>query len=468
MPNRTINWDHTTDVLIVGTGFAGLSAAIEAKKNNVEVLVLEKMYSYGGNSIISDGGIAAPNTHLQNEFNIDDNEILMYQDMLKAGLGLNSPNLLRTVVSEAKNAFEWTIKELEVPYLKRVDLFGGHSVPRCYTPEKRSGVTIIKRMIEKLEDLKIPIWYRVSFQSFILDDMGKVVGASVLEGYDYKNNSGVVKRIKARKGIILATGGYGADIQFRQLQDPRLTSSIDTTNKPFATAEGLKAAFKINASAIQLSQIQLGAWASPDEKGFGDGPLFADYILFQYGVIIDSQNAKRFVNELGDRKIISDAILSIGRPCVGIADHNAVLKSGWDISKALKKGVVKTFDSLDILAAHYEINPINLSHTINTYNQYVKQGIDRDYMKPIVEDASPIQSPPFYAMRLWPKVHFTMGGIGINERTQVIDYDGNVIDGLYAAGEVVGGVHGASRLGSCAITECIVFGRIAGKEVSSR
>lgn len=468
MLNENFTWHRTTDVLIIGTGFAGLSAAIEAKTQNVEVLVIEKMHSYGGNSIISDGGIAAPNTHLQKKYMIKDDAALMYRDMLTAGLGLNYPNLLKTLVANAENAFQWTIDELGVPYMDRVDLFGGHSVSRCYTPEGKSGATIIKKMISRTESLHIPIEYRVSFQEFLVDAAGKVIGATVLENYDYKNHSGTVSHIKVRKGIILATGGYGADIPFRQLQDPRLTSAISTTNKPFATAEGLKAALKINAAAVQLSQIQLGAWSSPDEKGYGHGPLFADYILFQYGVIINPKDAKRFVNELGDRKTTGDAILSIGHPCLGIADHHAVSQSGWDLSKAIKKGVVKPFETLDHLAVHYQLNLPDLKNTINTYNQYVTQGSDPDYGKQIVKDARPILSPPFYAMRLWPKVHFTMGGLGITEKAQVLDYNGKIIEGLYAAGEVAGGVHGASRLGSCAVTECIVFGRIAAKTVSSR
>ncbi|BES63722.1 flavocytochrome c [Gottschalkiaceae bacterium SANA] len=468
MNKENIRWHHTVDVLVVGTGFAGLSAAIEASIHDADVLIIEKMHSYGGNSIISDGGIAAPNTCLQKKEGIQDNEALMYQDMLHAGLGLNFPNLLHTLVANAKDAFQWTIDELQVPYIDRVDQFGGHSVARCYTPERKSGATMIKRMIQKTKSLGIPIHYCTSFQSFIVDDEGKIIGASLLDQYDYKKKTGIVKNVKTKKGVILATGGYGADVPFRQLQDPRLTAEIDTTNKPFATAEALKAALAIHASAVQLSQIQLGAWSSPDEKGYGDGPLFADYILFQYGVIINPKNAKRIVNELGDRKIISDALLSLGHPCVGIADHHAVQHAGWDLTRAMKKGVVKTFSSLDDLAAYYALNSLDLQDTIHTFNQYVESGLDPDFGKMIVKDAAPIQEPPFYAMKLWPKVHFVMGGLGITEKAQVLDYHGHVIEGLYAAGEVAGGVHGASRLGSCAVTECIVFGRIAGQEVCSK
>jgi flavocytochrome c len=462
---KEIQWNEQVDVLVVGSGFAGLTAAIEAGESGKNVVVIEKMKSVGGNSIISDGGIAAPNTKLQKKWGIEDSEQMMYDDMLKAGLGLNHPKLLHTVVSNARSAFEWTIDALNVPYLDRVDIFGGHGVARCYTPEGVTGRSILKKMLKKMDELGISILCSTFFRSIITDEQGYVIGGSLLKEYDYKTDTGSLANIRTSRGIILASGGYGADIAFRSIQDPRLDEKIQTTNKPFATAEVLKSALNIGAASVQLSQIQLGAWSSPDEHGFGHGPLFADYILFQYGVMVDPHTGKRFVNELGDRKQSSDVILRIGHPCIGIADSKAVKYAGWDITKAIQKGVVKTFDSMDNLAAFYNINIQALKASINRYNGFIQKGIDDDFQKPIVDEASPIEKAPFYAMRLWPKVHFTMGGLSINERAQVLDFNGNTIDGLYAAGEVVGGVHGASRLGSCAITECIVFGRIAGQNI---
>ena len=462
---KEILWDKQVDVLVVGSGFAGLTAAIEASYLEKQVLVIEKMKSAGGNSIISDGGIAAPNTQLQEKWNIQDSEELMYEDMINAGLGINQPDLLHTLVYNAKDAFEWTVDKLNVPYLDRVDIFGGHSVARCYTPVGVNGGVIIRKMLEKVEELEIPIAYSTYFQSIIMDELGQVIGCVVLKNYDYKTNTGIPTKIKTNKGIILASGGYGADVPFRSMHDPRLNESIQTTNKPFATAEVLKAALSIGAASVHLSQIQLGAWASPDERGFGHGPLFADYILFQYGVIVDPNTGKRFVNELGDRKQAADAILSINHPCVGIADDWAVKHSGWDISKAIANGVVKTFETIESLATHYEMNPKEVNATIHRFNGFVNKGKDDDFHKPIVSFAQPIEQAPFYAMRLWPKVHFTMGGLALNDHAQVLDVNNQVIKNLYAAGEVVGGVHGASRLGSCSITECIVFGRIAGKNI---
>jgi flavocytochrome c len=459
------NWDKQVDVLVVGTGFAGLSAAIEAGEAGKKVLVIEKMKAAGGNSIISDGGIAAPGTLLQEEHRIEDSQQLMYEDMLKAGLGLNHPNLLATFVTNAGDAFQWTVDYLNVPYMDRVDLFGGHSVPRCYTPEGITGNTILKRMIRKVEELEIPILYNTCFRRFIRYEEGRVIGCVEDSEFDHKSDTGVSSYIKTSKGIVIASGGYGADVKFRSIQDPRIDDSIQTTNKPFATAEVLKSALAIGAASVHLSHIQLGAWASPDEPGFGHGPMFADYIVFKDGVIIDPKSGRRIVNELGDRKLVADAILAAGNPCVGIADHRAVTESGWDISKAINKGVVKVFDRMDELAHFYGMDIESLSESIKRYNNSVNKGNDEDFGKPIFQDAKEIESSPYYGMRLWPKVHFTMGGLRINEKAQVMDFEGNVIKGLYAAGEVAGGVHGASRLASCAITECIVFGRIAGQNI---
>jgi flavocytochrome c len=457
----------TFDVVVIGSGFAGLAAAIEARETGASVVVLEKMKAPGGNSVISDGGIAAAGTALQKKYGFKDSPELMYQDMIKAGLELNHPELARLVAEKSNEVFQWSIDHLGVEYMDRVDHFGGHSVHRCYTPEGRTGAAIIKKQVDKLSELGVEIRLGVAFENFVLASGGRVAGVEVREGYNYKDpRSGVNGVINARKAVILATGGFGSDIEFRTQHDPRLGEDVDTTNMPFATAEALKETLKLGAAPVHLSHIQLGPWTSPDEKGFGDGPVFADYIAFLYGLAVDPGTGRRFVNELGDRKTVSDAILSVGHPCIGIADDSAVQSQGWDLSRGLNKGVVKKFDDLKELAATYEIPPGELEATIERFNGYVVSGKDEEFDKPILPDAAPVNHPPYYAVRLWPKVHFTMGGVGIDVKARVINLDRKPIPGLYAAGEVTGGVHGACRLGSCAITECLVFGRIAGKNAA--
>jgi len=462
--NEIKSWDEFIDVAIIGSGFAGLSAAIEAYEAGASVIVFEKMKAGGGNSIISDGGVAAPETKLQKKYGINDSCELMYEDMLKAGLGLNYPELVRTLVDNANEAFEWSIDYLGVEYLDRIDIFGGHSVPRCYTAKNITGATIIKKQLEKIRELSIKIRYKSYLENLICSSDGRICGVVIKDNYDYKNSqSGKDIYIKVEKSVILASGGFGSDVDFRKAQDPRLNEKIDSTNKPFATSEVIKQAINIGAAPVQLSNIQLGPWGSPDEKGYGAGPQFSEYIVFQYGIIIDPDTGKRFINELSDRKTLSDKLLSVGHPCIGIADSKAVDTSGWNIDAAIKKKVVLKFDTLEKLAAYYEMPLENVKETIIKFNESFKDRVDNSFGKPLIENAEPVVNPPYYSIRLWPKVHFTMGGIRINKNAEVIDLDGNVIKGLFAAGEVTGGVHGASRLGSCSITDCLVFGRIAGK-----
>ena len=181
---------------------------------------------------------------------------------------------------------------------------------------------------------------------------------------------------------------------------------------------------------------------------------------------MNTWTGKRFINELADRKIRADAILNVGQPCIAIADETGVRVSGHRIDHCLEKGVVKKFNTLKDVADCYLLPLAALEKTIENYNRSVENGKDEAFGKPILKDAKPLAHPPYFGIRLWPKVHYTMGGVGINKNAQVLDLDNRPIEGLFAAGEVAGGVHGACRLGSCAITECLVFGRIAGRNAA--
>ncbi|MGB3651244.1 MAG: FAD-binding protein, partial [Rivularia sp. (in: cyanobacteria)] len=202
----------------------------------------------------------------------------------------------------------------------------------------------------------------------------------------------------------------------------------------------------------------------PDEKTDKIASEFF-YTVFPYGIVINPITGKRIVNELADRKTRADAILNVGQPCIGIADLKGTYISGHNIDKHLNRDIINIFQNLEKLALAYNLPDKALKETINQYNNYVENYRDEEFQKPIPIDAKPLQ-PPYYAIRLWPKVHYTMGGVEINTKAQVIDINNQPIPNLYAAGEVTGGIHGASRLGGCAVTECLVFGRIAGRNAA--
>ncbi|MFO8089502.1 MAG: flavocytochrome c [Desulfatiglandaceae bacterium] len=461
-------WDETWDVVIVGSGFAGLAAAIEAREAGRSVLVLEKMLGWGGNSTICDGGLAAPNTDMQRERGIQDSPAQMAADMLAAGLGLSHPALVRIVADHALEVFEWTRNTLKVRYMDRVDRFGGHSVDRCYTTHNKSGSAIVRGLLDKAKELGVALQNRTLLEHLVLDAQGRVRGADVRQGYHYpEEGSGLPKRIRVRRAVVMAAGGFGGDVQFRSAQDPRLDASVDVTTKRSATAEALREVLRVGALPAHLSWIQLAPWASPDEKGYGIGPDFACYIALPQGIVVSPLTGRRIVNELGDRRVRAEGIFREGTPCIALADHEGVVRSGYSVEKCLKKGIVRAFDTLDVLARHHHIPSGPLAETVERFNAQLRAGEDIDFGKPIRESSGPLETPPFYAIRLWPKVHYTMGGALINEQAQVLDLQRKPIPGLYAAGEFAAGVQGACRLGSCSITDCLVFGRIAGRQAAA-
>ncbi len=481
---KDVKFDEEYDVIVIGSGFAGLAAAAKAAQRGLSVLVIEKMGRLGGNSTINGGAFAVPNNDDQKKFGIKDSKELFIKDCLKAGLGINHVELLETIANRANDTFKFAMEcGAKFQTGKEPTWFGGHSVPRTYVTNNSSGSGIIQPMAKFVKGLKgCKVVRRTKFDEFVLDDNGRVVGILVREGYrfdkkalsdDRENKSGTKKAYKAKRGVVLASGGFSADKLYRKLQDPRLKYNQDATNHQGATAGALLEAFKIGALPIHIGWIQQGPWASPDERGFGVAPLLTQQGLFKFGIAVDVRNGKRFMNELADRKTRADAEYVILHEdqtaypvAIGTRNTFAVQIESF-IEKGLKTGVMKKFNTIDELAKNYSIPAEALKATIKKYNAGVKKGVD-EFGKPVkafkgqcIEDKG-----PYYAVRLVPKPHHTMGGLKINTKAQVISADTfEPIPGLYAAGEVTGGTHGASRLGSCAVTDCLTFGMIAGENI---
>lgn len=456
---------YHSEVIVIGSGFAGLSAAIECKMNGGNVIVLEKMRAIGGNSIISDGGIAAPGTPEQQTLGIQDSAALMLEDMMASAKGLNDPQITKVVCDHALEAYEWSKTVLKVNYLPRVDIFGGHQVPRCYTPDPISGFTIIQKMKQKCTELGIKILCGVYVESFILNDNHRVCGVNTDTNFSLDPTHSKEKAaFYASKGIIVASGGFAADLDFRKKHDKAVDESSLTTNKRTTTAEVLKSCMDIGCATAHLDLIQWLPWTTPDEQGYQKGGLFGDYIIASYGILIDTQTGERFVNELGNRKVVTQQIQKI-KNVIGLADELSVTSSGWDLSTVLQKGIVKVHPDLSDLAKTYGIPEDKLINTLNIINHDLTLGCDSVFGKSIQTWMIPLINPPFYSMKISPKTHYSLGGLMIDPQTHVLDNSGKILPGLFAVGEVTGLTHGANRLGSCSITECLVMGRIAGKQV---
>ncbi|WP_024954583.1 flavocytochrome c [Sulfurospirillum arcachonense] len=481
---KDVKFDETYDVIVIGTGFAGLAAAAKASERGYKVLVIDKMGRIGGNSVINGGAFAVPNNADQKKFGIKDSKERFIKDCLKAGLGINHVELLETIADRANDTLEFAQKcGAKFKTGKKPSWFGGHSVPRTMITENMSGSGIIKPMTKFVEGLPgCKIMRRTKFDDFVMDDKDGVVGVTVRTGYrfnkkllsdDAENTTGEKKVFRAKKGVILAAGGFSADKVYRKLQDPRIPEDSDTTNHSGATAGAMLKAFQIGAMPIHIGWIQQGPWASPDERGFGVAPLLTQQGLFKFGMAVDIRNGKRFMNELADRKTRADAewkILRVDPKAnpIAIGTYNTFDPQILPlVEKGLKTGVMKQYKTVEEAAAAYKIPVDALKASIKKYNAGVKAGKD-EFGKPVKAfKGQGIEAKgPYYCVRLQPKPHHTMGGVKINTKAQVIS--GNTmkpIAGLYAAGEVTGGTHGASRLGSVAVTDCLTFGMIAGENI---
>ncbi|MBP9530750.1 MAG: flavocytochrome c [Syntrophaceae bacterium] len=461
-------WDETYDVIVIGSGFAGLAAAIEAKNGGAkDVVVLEKMPVHGGNSIINGGDFCAAGTKMQKENGVEDSPELLLKDMLRAGAYLNHPDLAKTVAYNSKEALEWTESYLGCKYAK-LNFHGGHSVKRAHGTINQSGSEVVNKEMAKAKEIGVKIMMRTKLVKFLSNKEGRIVGLEVRKGYKFPDdNSGKIVFMKAKRAVVLSSGGFSYDVALRQIHDPRLTDKLGSTNHLGATGEALLAACARGAMDVQMDWIQLGPWTSPDEKGFGYTPLFCEPLV-GYGLMVNPKTGKRFFKETGNRKERADAILLLGNPALIIGDSYAVKKQV--VPHALKGGMeigaIKKFDTLNDLAKAYDM-PVDVFTTqVTRWNSFVEKRKDDDLDCMIFKDAKPTVEAPFYAARLWPKVHHTMGGLVINQDAQVMGFDFKPVKGLYAAGEVTGGVHGAVRLDSVAMADCIVFGRIAGKKAA--
>lgn len=468
-------WDETVDIIVVGSGFAGLAAAIEAKNAGANVIVLEKMAVFGGNSAINGGILTATGCPQQKLHGIKDSVDLLEKDILAAGNYMNYVDKVRFMAERALSNYEWTVNYLGVEYLPdAIGQEGGHSVPRYVFTKNGSGSGIVSKEVEKLEKLGVKVRTRTYVKHVLRDDTGRVLGLEVLEGYRFpKTGTGKTKFIRAKKAVILCYGGFSRDVEYRTMQDPKLTAALDSTNQPGATSELWRETSRIGCAQVQNDWIQCTPWNNPKEKGMGIGWTFAQSGAAEYGLWV-ATDGKRFVNELANRKVRADAIMVLkgeGKSAVAICTKPNLkafeeARPGM-LQKLLEQQIIKEYKSLDEIAADYKMPVDTLKATVAEFNKAVETKSDPAFGRYINNEQTPLAEGPWYAAEMSPKVHHCMGGLVTDLQCRVIDVvDGKPVPGLFAAGEATGGLHGAVRLGSCAILDCLVNGRIAGQQAA--
>ncbi|MGE5483358.1 MAG: flavocytochrome c [Bacteroidota bacterium] len=446
------------DVIVVGGGGAGLAAAVEAAGHGASVILLEKMPMLGGNTIRSGAQYNAVDPERQGPAGVKDSIEWHFYQTLKGGDYQGDPALVATLVENALDGIHW-LESLGMRF--RPDVFTvtgglwarGHS---SVDPLGTGYIRILKAEADK-RGVKILLNTRATH---LLTAGRRVIGVQAT------TKDGKTVEFRANKGVVLATGGFGANVEMRMKYNPKLTAAIGTTNHPGATGDGYLMAQEIGANLVGMKWIQLLPLGTPGTgaldnwvEGGADEQIFVNKL------------GKRFVKEDGRRDELTaalfnqpDSLMYVINDSQSITVRHGISSFGQKADDVVAKGYAFKADTIEELARKINVPVDALVKTVKDYNSYVDAKKDPEFGKTLMRVR--LDRPPFYASPRVPTVHHTMGGIQINTNAQAVGVDGAVIPGLYAAGEVTGGIHGTNRLGGNAIADIIVFGRIAGRNAA--
>lgn len=460
---------YEADVVVVGAGGSGLAAAISAEQAGANVIVLEKLGILGGSTNVSEGALNAVDEKRQSAQGIEDSVEKFYTQTYEGGHEVGTPELIQVLTENAYDGVEW-MESIGVEFKDEVGTATGALWQRSHYPTTPSGNSYI-RVFGDYSDKsdKISILTDTTAKELVVTD-GRVTGV-VAEGRE-----GQKVTVNAKKGVIIATGGFGANIEMRQEYNTgvwahvKLDSSIGCTNMfKSAQGDGITMATAIGADVTGMSDIQLHPCGTP-----GTG-LMNNIRTSGRNRIFVNKEGSRFVNEGAARDVLAQAIFDqeestywVVVNAVRYPDREWVDRNGATIANMVAQGSVIEADTLEELAEKTGMKYENLQASIDNYNAVVR-GEKEDELGFKADNQADVEmlEGPWYACKKVPTVHHTMGGLKINTNAEVLDTEGNVIEGLFASGEVTGGIHGSNRLGGNAIADCIVFGRIAGTNAAN-
>ena len=486
------------DVVVVGAGGAGMTAAITAAAEGKSVVILESQSMVGGNSVRATGGMNAGKTVYQdeNEFGESagvektlktaaekyaDNETitalaktvseqwaayqanptgyfdsveLMELDTMIGGKGINDPELVETLCANSADAIDW-LDEHGIT-LHNVSSFGGASVKRIHRPVNAEGKTVsvgsymIPLLEENCKKAGVQILLNTTANEILTDANGAACGVKATGA------SGETVTVNA-KAVVLTSGGFGANLDMVVKYKPELKGFM-TTNAPGILGQGIEMATAIGAGTVDMDQIQIHPTVEANTAALITEGLRGD------GAILVNADGKRFIDEVGTRDVVSAAEIAQPGSYSWLVVDQAMADASSVIQGYIKKGYTAEGATYEELAKAIGVDEATFAETMNNWNQCVADKADAEFGR--TSFANPLDTAPYYAIKVTAGVHHTMGGLTINTNTEVLDTNGNVIPGLFAAGEITGGVHGANRLGGNAVADFTVFGRIAGQAAS--
>jgi len=439
------------DIVIIGSGGAGLSATVVARDLGADVILLEKEPVPGGNTKLAAGGMNAAETKAQEALGIEDSRQIMIEDTLKGGKNINDPELVNILANNSSESVDWlTSLGADMTDIGRM---GGASVNRSHRPTGGAGVGahVAQVLWDNAVERDADIRFNSRAVKILLNDSGRATGVLVQGEY-----TGYY--IIEADAVVLATGGFSKNNPRVALYDPSL-KGFKSTNHPGATGDGLDVAVRAGAAVRDLEYIQAHPTYSPR------GGVMITEAVRGNGAILVNRDGKRFVNEITTRDKASAAILSQKGESAYLVFDDSVRKSLKQIEGYVHLGIVDEADTIEQLAKKLAIPTNDFMNTVDEYNSAAASKKDPLFDRPDMPRV--LDQSPFYAIEVAPAVHHTMGGVVINSNGEVQDAEGRTITGLFAAGEVTGGVHGANRLGGNAISDIVTFGRIAGAQAAA-
>ncbi|MBO0470331.1 flavocytochrome c [Enterococcus sp. DIV0242_7C1] len=435
------------DVVIVGAGGAGMAAALSAKDAGMNPVILEKLPVAGGNTLKSSGGMNASETKFQKEQKIEDSNQSFFDDTLKGGKGTNDQELLHYLVDHSASAIDW-LDSMGIT-LDNISYSGGASQKRIHRPHDGGavGTYLVDGLIKNIHEKEIPLFVNTDVVK-INEKNGQVNGVTAKVNGEEKVISG--------KAVVVTTGGFGANEEMIEKYRPDLKGYV-STNSEGSTGDGIKMIESLGGAVVDMEQIQVHPTVVQET-----GMLISETVRGE-GAILVNQQGERFYNELETRDNVSSAITALPEHYAYLIFDSELAKRAKQVDFYKEQGVVVEGKTIEELAGKIDVDAKTLENTVNTWNKSVESQSDTAFERKTAMDYD-LTKGPFYAIKIAPGIHHTMGGVKINTDTQVEKEDGSVINGLYAAGEVTGGIHGQNRIGGNAVADIIVFGRQAGTQ----
>lgn len=456
--DKPAKWNKETEVLVIGSGGAGLAAAVSAAQGGAKVTVMEKLSFVGGNTMLCSGYYNCADPKRQNPLGIKDSVELHIKQTLAAGDNRADPNLVRILCEQGLPTLEW-LESIGMKFDDRIDQAYGALHPRSHLASKAKGAGYIEVLKKKCDELGVQFLMDTKMKRIVREDgqSGRVLGVEATD------KDGKSLYVRAKKGVVLAAGGYSANPKLRAVYDPRLLTLNTTNNPACSTGEVMLAANAAGAMLVGTDYIQCNPGLAP---GKTKGIRQSLHLVVERYIYVD-QRGQRFVAEDERRDVLRDAVLNLpekyGYVIVDADGFAANPKAAQnDAIRGLETGDSFKGETLEDLAKQLKIDPKALQATVDEFNKCVDEKNDPKFGRKPAMLTHKLLKGPFWGAYSAMAVHHTMGGVRIDTKARVLDLEGNVIPGLYAAGEVTGGIHGSNRVGGNAVLDIHVFGRIAG------